>query len=210
MTHGFIEMGGVLGEEWGRSRIVDGAVSAGARDGGDGGDDGGALGRERPLPEDIEGIELFMSRENFILIGDPTPNKRHPTNNIDAQFSAYFQVAHAMLYGAKTGDLAAYSRLDDPRINMLTEKIVVRIDDGMKQFSARMKIRWNGGEVVERSQEFPLGEVEHPFTRERVVEKFHTLADPEVGEERAREISRLVDGLVGGGTSVADLIKSVR
>ncbi|KAI7703163.1 hypothetical protein KC322_g7175 [Hortaea werneckii] len=187
MTHGFIEMG--------------------ARDGGD---DGDALRKGRPLPEDIEGIELFMSPENFILIGDPTPNKRHPTNNIDAQFSAYFQVAHAMLYGAKTGDLAAYSRLDDPRINMLTEKIVVRIDDGMKQFSARMKIRWNGGEVVERSQEFPLGEVEHPFTRERVVEKFHTLADPEVGEERAREISRLVDGLVGGGTSVADLIKSVR
>ncbi|RMZ23774.1 hypothetical protein D0859_12184 [Hortaea werneckii] len=201
MTHGFIEMGGRLGEEWGRSRIVDGAVSAEA---------GAALGRERPLPEDIEGIELFMSPENFILIGDPTPNKRHPTNNIDAQFSAYFQVAHALLYGAKTGDLAAYSRLDDPGINVLTEKIVVRIDNEMKQFSARMKIRWNGGEVVERSQEFPLGEVEHPFTRERVVEKFHTLADPEVGEERAREISRLVDGLVGEGTRVADLIKSLR
>ncbi|RMY71443.1 hypothetical protein D0862_14606 [Hortaea werneckii] len=201
MTHGFIEMGGVLGEEWGRSQSAGEAVSAGA---------GAALGRERPLPEDIEGVELFMSPENFILIGDPTPNKRHPTNNIDAQFSAYFQVAHALLYGAKTGDLAAYSRLDDPRINVLTEKNVVRIDDGMKQFSARMKIRWNGGEVVERSQEFPLGEVEHPFTRERVVEKFHTLADPEVGEERAKEISRLVDGLVGGGTSVADLIKSLR
>ncbi|RMY82796.1 hypothetical protein D0861_07730 [Hortaea werneckii] len=207
MTHGFIEMSGRLGEEWGRTRRADEAVSAGARDGGD---DGGAVGRERPLPEDIEGIELFMSAENFILIGDPTPNKRHPTNNIDAQFSAYFQVAHALLYGAKTGDLAAYSRLDDPGINVLTEKIVVRIDDGMKQFSARMKIHWNGGEVVEKGQEFPLGEIEHPFTRELVVEKFHALADPEVGEERARKILRLVDGLAGGGTRVEDLIKSLR
>ncbi|KAI6872162.1 hypothetical protein KC318_g6783 [Hortaea werneckii] len=186
---------------------MDGAVSAGGRSRSD---DGDAVGRGRPLPEDIEGIELFMSPENFILIGDPTPNKRHPTNNIDAQFSAYFQVAHALLYGAKTGDMAAYSRLDDPGINALTEKIVVRTDDGMKQFSARMKIRWNGGEVVERSQEFPLGEMEHPFTRERVVEKFHALADPEVGEERAQEILRLVDGLVGGGTRIEDLIKSLR
>ncbi|KAI6824282.1 hypothetical protein KC332_g13528 [Hortaea werneckii] len=207
MTHGFIEMIGRLGEEWGRTRRADEAVSAGVLDGGD---DGVALGRERPLPEDIEGIELFMSPENFILIGDPTPNKRHPTNNIDAQFSAYFQVAHALLYGAKTGDLAAYSRLDDPGINVLTEKIVVRVDDGMKQFSARMEIRWNGGEEVERSQEFPLGEIEHPFTRERVVEKFHALAGPEVGEERAREILRLVDGLAGGETRVEDLIKSLR
>ncbi|KAI7292274.1 hypothetical protein KC315_g19523, partial [Hortaea werneckii] len=207
MTHGFIEMGGELGGEWGRSQTVDEAVSAGERGSAD---DGGALGRGRPLPEDIEGIELFMSPENFILIGDPTPNKRHPTNNIDAQFSAYFQVAHALLYGAKTGDMAAYSRLDDPGINALTEKVVVRTDDGMKQFSARMKIRWKGGEVVEKSQEYPLGEVEHPFTRERVVEKFHALADPEVGEERAREILRLVDGLAGGETSVGDLIKSLR
>ncbi|KAI7292381.1 hypothetical protein KC315_g19495 [Hortaea werneckii] len=200
-------MSGRLGEEWGRTQRGDEVVSAGVRDGGD---DGVALGRERPLPEDIQGIELFMSPENFILIGDPTPNKRHPTNNIDAQFSAYFQVAHALLYGAKTGDLAAYSRLDDPGINLLTEKIVVRIDDGMKQFSARLKIRWNGGEVMEKSQEFPLGEIEHPFTRERVVEKFHALAGPEVGEERAREILRLVDGLAGGETRVEDLIKSLR
>ncbi|RMY06761.1 hypothetical protein D0867_09581 [Hortaea werneckii] len=207
MTHGFIEMGGELGEEWGRSRMVDGAVSAGGRGSED---DGDALGRGRPLPEDIEGIELFMSPENFILIGDPTPNKRHPTNSIDAQFSAYFQVAHALLYGAKTGDMAAYSRLDDPSINVLTERIVVRTDDGMKQFSARMKIRWNGGKAVERSQEYPLGEMEHPFTRERVVEKFHALADPGVEEERAREILRLVDGLAGGGTRVEDLIKSLR
>ncbi|GAB1744521.1 hypothetical protein NU219Hw_g1792t1 [Hortaea werneckii] len=207
MTHGFIEMSGELGEEWGRSRIVDGKVSVGGRGSGN---EGGTVGTARPLPEDIEGIELFMSPENFILIGDPTPNKRHPTNNIDAQFSAYFQVAHALLYGAKTGDMAAYSHLDDPGINVLTEKIVVRTDDGMKQFSARMKIRWNGGEAVERSQEFPLGEMEHPFTRERVVEKFHALADPEVGEERAREILRLVDGLAGGGTRIEDLIKSLR
>ncbi|RMY55488.1 hypothetical protein D0865_04148 [Hortaea werneckii] len=207
MTHGFIEMGGELGGEWGRSRMVDGADSAGGRGRSD---DGDAVGRGRPLPEDIEGIELFMSPENFILIGDPTPNKRHPTNNIDAQFSAYFQVAHALLYGAKTGDMAAYSRLGDAGINALTEKVVVRTDDGMKQFSARMKIRWNGGEVVERSQEVPLGEMEHPFTRERVVEKFHALADPEVGEERAREILRLVDGLAGGRTRIEDLIKSLR
>ncbi|RMY75448.1 hypothetical protein D0862_13934 [Hortaea werneckii] len=207
MTHGFIEMGGELGEEWVRSRMADGVASVGGRGSGN---EGGTVGIARSLPEDIEGIELFMSPENFILIGDPTPNKRHPTNNIDAQFSAYFQVAHALLYGAKTGDMGAYSRLDDPGINVLTEKIVVRTGDGMKQFSARMKIRWNGGETVERSQEFPLGEMEHPFTRERVVEKFHALADPEVGEERAREILRLVDGLAGGGTRIEDLIKSLR
>ncbi|KAK4546817.1 hypothetical protein LTR36_001549 [Oleoguttula mirabilis] len=147
--------------------------------------------------DDIQAIELSMSPSNYLLIGDPTPNKRHPTNVIDAQFSAYFQVAHALLYGAKTGDMAPYSRLQDPALHQMTELITVRTDGSMKQFAAKLRLTWrkDGGRTEEAEQEYPLGEAEHPFTRERVAEKFAGLAGPVYGEQKAAEILRVVDGL---------------
>ncbi|KAK4953766.1 hypothetical protein LTR10_008370 [Elasticomyces elasticus] len=159
-------------------------------------------------PDDIESVELTMSPSNFILVGDPTPNKRHPTNVIDAQFSAYFQVAHSLLYGAKTGDMSPYSRLDDGAIGQLTEKIEVKTDKSMSGFGAKMSVRWVDGQIESKEQQFPLGEVEHPFTRDKVEEKFRALAVPVYGEEKANQIVAAVDALEEA--NILDLMKLLR
>ncbi|TKA22258.1 hypothetical protein B0A50_08220 [Salinomyces thailandicus] len=184
MTHGFIELCGKLHEQYRSSTS------------------------HPPSPQDIEKVQLWMSPSNFILIGDPTPNKRHPTNNIDAQFSAYFQVANALIFGAKTGDMNPYSRLADPSINTLTEKIDVKTDEGMKQFSARLEVSWADGRSDTKAQEAPLGEVEHPFTRDLVEQKFHSLVDPVFGEQKAAKIAEMLDGLDSG--SVMALVELLR
>ncbi|KAK5136522.1 hypothetical protein LTR08_002866 [Meristemomyces frigidus] len=172
MTHGFIEVCGLMHDGRGSGK-------------------GEGKGVGVVEPEDVREIVLTMSPQNYLLIGDPTPNKRHPTNTIDAQFSAYFQVAHALLYGGKTGDMSPYSRLEDPALHALTEKIEVRTDAGMEQFAARVRVVWSNGEVELGEQEFPLGEVERPFAGVQVEEKFVGL----VGRERAGEILRVVGGL---------------
>ncbi|EMC98981.1 hypothetical protein BAUCODRAFT_386514 [Baudoinia panamericana UAMH 10762] len=172
MTHAFIEPAGNLHEE--RSKAA-GASSADEKD--------------------IESVVLYMSPANFILVGDPTPNKRHPSNVIDAQFSAYFQVANALLYGAKTGDMSPYSRLQDPAIHRLTDKISVEVDDSMSGFAAKMAVKWAGGQTVRAEQQYPLGEVQHPLTRDKVEEKFLALAVPVYGEKRAAEVVRQVSQL---------------
>ncbi|KAK4897390.1 hypothetical protein LTR27_004910 [Elasticomyces elasticus] len=159
-------------------------------------------------PDDIESVELTMSPSNFILVGDPTPNKRHPTNVIDAQFSAYFQVAHSLLYGAKTGDMSPYSRLEDAAIGQLTERIEVKTDKSMSGFSAKMSVRWADGQVESKEQQFPLGEVEHPFTSDKVEEKFRALAVPVYGEEKASQIVTAVDALEEA--NILDLMKLLR
>lgn len=159
-------------------------------------------------PDDIDSITLFMSPSNFILIGDPTQNKRHPTNNIDAQFSAYYQVAHSLLYGAQTGDMSPYERLADPGINQLTDKITVETDKSMGQYSARLSVKWRDGKTEEGAQEFPLGEVQHPFSRDKVEEKFQSLAVPVWGKERAAAVIKAVDGSESG--SVMELVKLLR
>ncbi|KAK5124678.1 hypothetical protein LTR85_001391 [Meristemomyces frigidus] len=189
MTHGFIELCGHIHDSHTQKTTT-------------------AAGKALSV-EDIRAIELTMSPSNHLLIGDPTPNKRHPTNVIDAQFSAYFQVAHALLHGAKTGDMAPYSRLHDAALHRMTDKITVRTDAAMKQFAAKVELVWqNGGEVEAVEQEYPLGEVEHPFTRDKVEEKFRSLAGPVFGEQKAAEIVGVVDGLERH--SIMDLVTLLR
>jgi 2-methylcitrate dehydratase PrpD len=160
-------------------------------------------------PSDIESVTLTMTTANHSLVGDPTPNKIHPQNVIDAQFSAYYQVANALLYGSATG-MQAYHKLGDAQIHTLCDKISVRTDNSIKQFGAKLEITWsNGGGASDTiEQAFPLGEPEHPFTRDRVDEKFASLAAPVYGKGRAAEIIRLVDGLEEH--SVEELLVKVR
>ncbi|KAK0337684.1 hypothetical protein LTR91_005124 [Friedmanniomyces endolithicus] len=162
----------------------------------------------RVSPDEIKSVELRMSPANYILVGDPTPNKRHPTNVIDAQFSAYFQVAHSLLYEAKTGDMSPYSRLEDPAIHQLTDKISVKTDKSMSGFGAKMSVQWTDGQPDSKEQQFPLGETEHPFTRDKVEEKFMALAVPVYGETKSSQIVQAVDSLEE--MSILQLLKLLR
>jgi 2-methylcitrate dehydratase PrpD len=158
-------------------------------------------------PSDVDRILLTISSANFSLVGDPTPNKIHPENVIDAQFSAYYQVANALLYGSATG-MQAYHKLADSNIHGLCDKITVQTDDSMKQFGAKLEITWSDGQSETVEQAFPLGEEQHPFTRDRVDEKFLSLAGPVYGKGKATEIIKLVDDMERH--SVEDLLEMLR
>ena len=145
--------------------------------------------------DDVEKITLWIPASNFILVGDPTPNKIHPNNVVDGQFSAYFQVANSLLYGSKTG-LGAYQKLQDHSIHALTSKTTVIPDDNaVRGFPGRMRILWANGTEEEKYQEFALGELQHPFIRQRVEEKFFSLAALAMGEKRAKEVLQVIDEL---------------
>lgn len=158
-------------------------------------------------PSDIDNIVLTMTSANFSLVGDPTPNKIHPENVIDAQFSAYYQVANALLYGSATG-MQAYHKLEDSTIHSLCDKISVNKDESIKQFGAKLQITWADGRSETIEQAFPLGEEQHPFTRDRVDEKFLSLAAPVYGKGKAAEIIKLIDTMEQH--SVDDLLVKLR
>jgi 2-methylcitrate dehydratase PrpD len=158
-------------------------------------------------PSDVDKILLTISSANFSLVGDPTPNKIHPENVIDAQFSAYYQVANALLYGSATG-MQAYHKLADADIHTLCDKITVQTDDSMKQFGAKLEITRSDGQTKTVEQAFPLGEKQHPFTRDRVDEKFLSLAEPVYGKAKAADIIKLIDSIEQH--SVEDLLEMLR
>lgn len=141
---------------------------------------------------DISEIELRIPHVNMLLVGDATPNKIHPSNHIDAQFSAYFQVANALLYGPITG-IEAYKKLSDPEIVALCSKTIVIGDEQLDVFAGRLRIQWADGRIDATELQHPLGEAQHPFTRSNVDQKFLSLTVPTFGPDRTQRILGTID-----------------
>jgi 2-methylcitrate dehydratase PrpD len=82
------------------------------------------------------------------------------------RFSAYFQVAHAYLFGSQQG-VKAYTRLDDKDIHALSDKITCVVDDNDKALlgmGSRVVVKYTDGTVEDKAMPFPLGEPEHPVS----------------------------------------------
>ncbi|KIY01628.1 uncharacterized protein Z520_03180 [Fonsecaea multimorphosa CBS 102226] len=167
MTHGFIEHAVRLGRDKGFSKA-----------------------------QDVKSITLALSPANVSVVGAPIPNKIHPENMVDAQFSAYFTTANSFLYGSDNG-VRCYEkdRLMDPQIRELTDKIRCVGDSSIKEFGSKMKVEYANGEVSEIDIPYPLGELQHPFTREQVDAKFFSLVNPIYGEKKAMSIRDAVDNI---------------
>lgn len=166
MTHGFIEYAAKLGRDKGYTKAAD-----------------------------VKKITLSLSPNNLLVVGAPTPNKIHPENMVDAQFSAYFTTANSFLYGSDNG-VRCYEqdRLHDKEVRALADKITCVADTSIKQFGSKIKVEYaDGSPVTDADIPFPLGEAQHPFTRDQVDAKFFSLVNPVLGEKRANRIRDVVD-----------------
>jgi 2-methylcitrate dehydratase PrpD len=185
MTHGFIEFAPQLGCR----RATGPKVSSAA---------------------DVKHITLSLSPNNVSVVGARIPNKLHPSNMVDAQFSAYFTTANSVLYGSEEGvQCFVSSRLQDPEIYALSEKITCVADERIKEFGSKIHIEYADGHVEEMDIPFPLGEVQRPFTREAAEAKFDGLATPVLGEDKVGKIKRCLEGMEGGGENVEQLLALV-
>ncbi|KAK5090363.1 hypothetical protein LTR05_000535 [Lithohypha guttulata] len=185
MTHGFVELADSLGKHIREGKFADkGVISNGTLDG-------------------IKKIRCIMPKANMILVGQKIPNKVHPENTVDAQFSAYYQVANAVVYGG-THDMAAYApeRLKDEQIRGLCDKVECVVDESMRGMSCRMDVflqdeDGNTVEYVRRDVPEPLGERSHPFERQGVEKKFLGLMGQVYGQDsdRGRRVMERVEDL---------------
>ncbi|OJJ66107.1 hypothetical protein ASPBRDRAFT_429480 [Aspergillus brasiliensis CBS 101740] len=155
----------------------------------------------------VEKITVTIRDGCYNIVGVPTPNKIHPQNIVDAQFSMYYQVAAAWLYGAGAG-WSVYEKLGDPRIHQLSEKITVIGDATINGLETRMTVQWDDGRRETTSLFRPLGETSNPFTKDRVDEKFFGLAHPIYGKSKAVEIRDMVDNLENH--SIRDVMSLVK
>ena len=174
MTHGIIEMGDELAKRKRKTKT--------------GGTD---------RVKDVRSVEIRLRTANMSLVGDPLPNKVHPVSEVDGQFSAYFQFAHAYLYGSDDG-VAAYQRLKDASIRKLSKKIRCVVDDEDRELGgvgAKVSVEYVDGSKEKAGIQYPLGEEQHPFARARVEEKFKGCMEPVYGEQVTSKVLETVVNL---------------
>lgn len=139
-----------------------------------------AMRREHNLtPERIAKVEIGLHRNGITLTGDPD-TKRHPRSIVGGQFSMFFTGALALEQGSFGWD--DYSRLGDPAIDTLADRIEVVQDDRLEKgrthpFGARVSIT-SDDETHERLIADPSGEPASFPDAAAMQQKFLQLARP--------------------------------
>jgi 2-methylcitrate dehydratase PrpD len=123
-----------------------------------------------------------------------------PTTTEEAQYSLPYPVAAALVFGRLGVDEITAPALDDVRVRRLAAAMSLRED---AQFSARFpKERWArvrlvlaDGRTLASDPARTRGDPDAPLDDRALRDKFHSMADPVLGEARAARIERAVSDL---------------
>jgi 2-methylcitrate dehydratase PrpD len=146
-------------------------------------------------PGDVERIRLGVVSGGALLVSEPIEAKRAPRSIVDAQFSAPFAAAVALVRGAAGLRQFTQSNIDDPVIRGLMSRTDCVTDSSLdaaypKRWPATVELSLRGGRVVRTRVDDATGEPRNPVGRDALVAKFSELADGVV--ERADEIVRRI------------------
>ena len=146
------------------------------------------------VPEDIARVRLGVLSAGALLIAEPIERKREPENVVDAQFSAPFGVAVALVHGRAGLAEHSDSAVADPRVRALMSRTDCVRDPGL---DAEYPAKWAGsveltlrdGRVLRERTDFALGEPENPVPRDALVERFVELAAVTLDGAAARALA---------------------
>ncbi|HLG71588.1 MAG TPA: MmgE/PrpD family protein [Chloroflexota bacterium] len=152
-----------------------------------------------PSPDDVEDIRLGVLSGGYLLVADPIERKRQPANVVDAQFSAPFAAAVALVHGRAGLPEYTQASVEDPRIRRLMARTTcyrdAELDAGYPAlWPAAANIRLRSGEVLEARQPYPLGEPENPVSSEALAAKFRQLVHHPWAEDAIQAVYDLPAG----------------
>jgi len=161
------------------------------------------LAREHRLrPDDVEAIELGVLSGGFPLVADPIERKRNPVNVVDAQFSAPFAAAIALVRGSAGLRDYTQANVDDPVVRSVMAKVRCYTDPALddsypEQWPAAVSIRLVNGQRLDARESHPLGEPENPVSRAALVQKFREMIDRPFADEVIDRVEALPNGSIG-------------
>lgn len=140
---------------------------------------------------EIDAFSLLTDEHHYIL---------RPVSGTDAQFSVPFTVASMLTDRGLSPDTYEQSRLHDPLILDLVDRIKVNIDPQFdaaypKRLGARVQIFRVDGSSESSTITHPKGSADQTLSDEELSIKFHALADPLIGEKRAHEAEQIMAAL---------------
>jgi 2-methylcitrate dehydratase PrpD len=146
--------------------------------------------------EDVVEVRLGVLSGGALLVADPIEQKRAPRGVVDAQFSAPYAAAVALLYGAGGMDAYTPERLADPRVRALMARTDCYRDAGLdavypRQWPAAATLVLRDGREISTRVEFATGEPENPVSLATLRGKFVSLAQREDADAWAERLLAL-------------------
>jgi 2-methylcitrate dehydratase len=153
----------------------------------------------RVRAENIEDIQVESYAEAVMMTGADA-SRWAPATRETADHSLPYCVSIALLDGAVTNDSFAESRLRDPMVGALMQKVKVREDAGLSALypegsPGRVTVRTKSGETHTRELQYPTGHAKSPMSSEEVERKFRGLVSgllaSEQGESALKSLQTL-------------------
>lgn len=151
----------------------------------------------RPLdPAQIERIICHHSR----IVLQQCGFAYQPLSVLQAQMSAQYTLAVALLDGQALIDQFSPDRIGQPDVIDLAGRVEFAIDPEIDRiypavFAGRVEVVLRDGTRFDRRVDFPRGSVENPLPEADLLAKFHALADRAIGRARADRVVGLVGQL---------------
>jgi 2-methylcitrate dehydratase PrpD len=153
--------------------------------------------KNRIVAGDIAQVTLGILKAGFALVADPEERKRRPESIVDAQFSAPFAAAVAILHGKAFFGEYSLENIASPEVRALMGRVRCVEDPSLEaefpaKWPASVTITLKSGEAFATRVEYPKGDPENPLSWEELIEKFHFLSAPVFTPEKREEIVRRV------------------
>ena len=119
----------------------------------------------------------------------------HPKSPFEAKFSLTYTVSARIILGRVREKAFLPAALDNPQIRAMEKKIKVEVDSECAskfpvQRSAKVEIEMNDGNIYTHHQLTRHGDPDEPLTDQELLDKFQELAEPRVGADRVKQLSR--------------------
>jgi 2-methylcitrate dehydratase len=143
-------------------------------------------------PARIRSIEIATFRTAVEIIGQD-PEKWRPQTRETADHSLPYCTAVALVDGDVSAAQFTPERLADPALLELVARTTVVEDPALTAgypagIPNRVRVTLTDGSVVEEEVSFPPGHDKNPLTEAQLAAKFHGLADPTLGSDRAAKL----------------------
>ena len=155
------------------------------------------------VPDEVARVRLGVLSGGALLVADPIEQKRAPASVVDAQFSAPYAAAVALLFGSGGIDAYAPEKLKDPAVRELMARTDCYRDPSLdaeypRKWPAAAEIHLRDGSVLATRTEYATGEPENPVPRDALLDKFTSLAagcvtDPAALASAILELDRAPD-----------------
>jgi 2-methylcitrate dehydratase PrpD len=145
-------------------------------------------------PQDVQRIELKVHSLVLELTG-----KKEPKDGLQAKFSVYHGCAAGLVFGRAGEEEFSDEVVNRPDMVELRRKVAATVDDSIAEQSADVTAVLADGRRVHVFVKDAIGSLANPMTDTLLEAKFHALADPILGETRARELAAACWGLGKAG-----------